>query len=92
MTDKDLRDEFRELDRLYAVHANNQSEEDFQEKNKLRTELLDQFLALKPHIKRHTELQWYEPAYNFAITGNLDYIEEVRKDLAQIISQLSNKA
>ena len=92
MTDRDLRDEFRELDRLYSEHASNQGEEDFQEKNKLRIELLDAFLSLKPHIKKHTQLQWYEPTYNFAITGNLEYIEEVRKDLAQIISQFSTRA
>jgi hypothetical protein len=90
MTDKDLKHEFGKLDSLYAEHARNQSEEDRQEKDKLRIELLDMFLSLKPQIKKHTQLQWYEPTYNFAITGNLDYIEEVRKDLAQIIGQLSN--
>jgi hypothetical protein len=45
------------------------------------------FLALKPIIKKQTQLQWYEPTYNFAITGNVDYIESVRNDLAHIISQ-----
>lgn len=87
MTDKEVRDQLIELDRLYAEHAKNQIEEDLKLKNKLRTEILDLFFALKPHIKKQTQLQWYEPTYNFAITGNLDYIESVRDDLAYIISQ-----
>jgi hypothetical protein len=92
MVDAQLRDQFEELKRLYAEHAKNQSEEDFKLKNKLRAELLDLFFALKPHIKKQTKLQWYEPAYNYAITGNLDYIKSVRDDLAQIISQLEKGA
>ena len=87
MAEMEVRDQFRELHRLYAEHAQNQSEEDFKLKNKLRVELLDLFLALKPHIKKQTQLQWYEPAYSYAITGNLEYIEAVRDDLAYIISQ-----
>ncbi len=92
MTDKEVRDQLIELDRLYAEHAKNQSEENLNLKNKLRTEILDLFFALKPHIKKQTQLQWYEPTYNFAITGNLDYIESVRGDLAYIISQLEHGA
>ena len=87
MGDTKLRDQFKELKRLYAEHAENQSEEDFKKKNKLRAELLDLFFSLKPHIKKQTKLQWYEPTYNYAITGNLEYIESVRDDLAQIINQ-----
>ena len=87
-----LRDQFEELMRLYAEHAKNQSEEDFKVKNKLRTELLDLFFALKPHIKKQTKLQWYEPTYNYAITGNLEYIESVTDDLTHIISQLEDGA
>ena len=87
-----LRDQFEELKRLYAEHAKNQSEEDFKLKNKLRTELLDLFFALKPHIKKQTKLQWYEPTYNYAITGNLEYIESVTDDLTHIISQLEDGA
>jgi len=90
MVDTELRDQFKELKRLYAEHAENQSEEDFKLKNKLRAELLDLFFALKPHIKKQTKLQWYEPAYNYAITGNLEYIDSVRDDLSHIISQLEN--
>jgi hypothetical protein len=86
MVDTELSDKFKELQRLYAEHAKNQSEEDFKLKNKLRAELLDLFFALKPHIKKQTKLQWYEPAYNFAITGNLEYIESVKDDLSHIIS------
>jgi hypothetical protein len=48
---------------------------------------LDLFFALKPHIKKQTKLQWYEPAYNYAITGDLEYIKSVKEDLAHIISQ-----
>ena len=92
MGDTKLRDQFKELKRLYAEHAKNQSEEDSKVKNKLRTELLDLFFALKPHIKKQTKLQWYEPAYSYAITGNLEYIESVRDDLAHIISQLEQEA
>lgn len=92
MGDAKLRDQFKELKRLYAEHAKNQSEEDFKLKNKLRLELLDLFFALKPHIRKQTKLQWYEPAYNYAITGNLEYIESVRDDLDHIISQLEDGA
>jgi hypothetical protein len=88
MVDAKLVDQFKELKRLYAEHAENQSEEDFKQKNKLRTELLDLFFALKPYIRKQTKLQWYEPAYNYAITGNLEYIESVRDDLTDIISKL----
>ena len=91
MVDAKLIDQFKELKRLYAEHAENQSEEDFKQKNKLRTELLDLFFALKPYIKKQTKLQWYEPAYNYAITGNLEYIESVRDDLSDIISKLENE-
>ena len=87
-----LRDQFEELKRLYAEHAKNQSEEDFKLKNKLRAELLDLFFSLKPHIKKQTKLQWYEPTYNYAITGNLEYIESVTDDLTHIISQLEDGA
>ena len=87
MTDKELVDRFRKLDRLYAEHAQNQRADNLETNNKLRLELHDLFLALKPYIKKQTQLQWYEPTYNYAITGNLDYIEAVRDDLAQIISQ-----
>jgi len=41
MVDTELSDKFKELQRLYAEHAKNQSEEDFKLKNKLRAELLD---------------------------------------------------
>ncbi len=92
MVDTELSDKFKELQRLYAEHAKNQSEEDFKLKNKLRAELLDLFFALKPHIKKQTKLQWYEPAYNYAITGNLEYIESVKEDLAHIISELEQGA
>jgi len=87
-----MTDQFKKLKELYAEHAKNQSEEDFKQKNKLRAELLDLFFALKPHIKKQTKLQWYEPAYNYAITGNLEYIESVKEDLAHIISKLEQGA
>ena len=87
MTDQEIRAKLRELDRLYAEHANNQGQGDFEMQNKLRIELLDSFLALKPYLKKRTKLQWYEPTYNYAITGNLDYIEAAREDLAHIIGQ-----
>ena len=87
MTDKETRVKLRELDRLYAEHANNQGQGDFEMQNKLRLELLDSFLALKPYLKKRTKLQWYEPTYNYAITGNLEYIEAAREDLAHIIGQ-----
>jgi hypothetical protein len=92
MVDAKLMDQFKELKRLYAEHAKNQSEEDFKLKNKLRAELLDLFFALKPYIRKQTKLQWYEPAYNYAITGNLDYIQSVREDLTHIISKLEHEA
>ena len=92
MVDTELRGRFKELQRLYEEHAKNQSEEDFKLKNKLRAQLLDLFFALKPHIKKQTKLQWYEPAYNYAITGNLEYIESVREDLSYIISKLEHGA
>ncbi len=85
MTDKETRAKLRELDRLYAEHANNQGGDDYELQNRLRIELLDSFLALKPYIKKRTKLQWYEPTYNYAITGNLEYIEAAREDLAHII-------
>lgn len=87
MTDKEIRVKLKELDRLYAEHANNQGQGDFEMRNKLRIELLDSFLALKPYLKKQTKLQWYEPTYNYAITGNLEYIEAAREDLAHIIGQ-----
>jgi len=92
MVDAEMMDRFKKLKELYAEHAKNQSEEDFKRKNKLRAELLDLFFALKPHIKKQTKLQWYEPAYNYAITGNLEYIESVKEDLAHIISMLEQGA
>ena len=87
MTDKEIRAKLKELDRLYAEHANNQGQGDFEMQNKLRIELLDSFLALKPYLKKRTKLQWYEPTYNYAITGNLEYIEAAREDLAHIIGE-----
>ena len=87
MTDKEIRAKLRELDRLYAEHANNQGQGDFEMQNKLRIELLDSFLALKPYLKKRTKLQWYEPTYNYAITGNLEYIQAAREDLAHIIAE-----
>lgn len=87
MTDKDIRAKLEELDRLYAEHATNQGGDDFEKQNKLRIELLDSFLALKPYIKKRTKLQWYEPTYNYAITGNLEYIAAAREDLAYMMSQ-----
>jgi len=87
MTDKEIRVKLKELDRLYAEHANNQGQGDFEMQNKLRIELLDSFLALKPYLKKRTKLQWYEPTYNYAITGNLEYIEAAREDLAHILGQ-----
>jgi hypothetical protein len=88
MTNKQIRDQLLALDRLYAEHAQNQSGEDLKKKNKLRLELQDLYLALKPHIKKKSQLQWYEPTYTFAITGDLNYIESVRDDLARMIAQL----
>ena len=87
MTNKEICAKLKELDRLYAEHAKNQQGEDLQERNRLRLALHDLFLSLKPHIKKETQLQWYEPTYNYAITGNLDYIESARNDLAHIIRQ-----
>jgi len=92
MVDTEMMGQFKKLKELYAEHAKNQSEEDFKRKNKLRAELLDLFFALKPHIKKQTKLHWYEPAYNYAITGNLEYIESVKEDLAHIISMLEQGA
>ena len=92
MVDTELRGRFKELQRLYEEHAKNQSEEDLKVKNKLRTELVDLFFTLKPYIKKQSKLQWYEPAYNYAITGDLKYIESVQEDLAYIISQLEDGA
>ena len=92
MTDKEVMDQLKELDQQYSEHANNQSAEEPEMQNNLRQELLDLFLLLKPYIKKQTRLQWYEPTYSYAITGNLDYIESVRNDLAYIISQYSEKA
>jgi hypothetical protein len=87
MTKEELLTEFRELERLYVEHGKNQREEDLQLKNKLRLELSDRYLRLKPHIKTRTRLQWYDPVYSYAITGNKEYIETVREDLGQIISK-----
>ena len=92
MDNKELLAKLKKLDLLYAKHARNQAEENLQEKNRLRLELHDLFLALKRHIKKETQLQWYEPTYNYAITGNLDYIEAARNDLGQSISRFSKKA
>ncbi|HVO83634.1 MAG TPA: hypothetical protein VMU60_04330 [Syntrophobacteria bacterium] len=85
MTRDELLAELHELERLYVEHGENQREETLQLKNKLRLELSDRYLRLKPHIKKMTRLQWYDPVYSYAITGNKDYIETVRQDLAQII-------
>jgi hypothetical protein len=87
MTDKEIRAKLRELDRLYAEHAQNQGGDDYAIQNKLRIELLDSFLALKAYIKKRTKLQWYEPTYNYAITGNIEYIQAAREDLAHIIAE-----
>jgi hypothetical protein len=87
MTDKEIKVKLKELDQLYAEHATNQGGDEFEKQNKLRLELLDSFLALKPYIKKQTKLQWYEPTYNYAITGNLEYIEAAREDLAHIIGK-----
>jgi hypothetical protein len=87
MTDKGVIHRLRELDRLYAEHANNQNGESLQVKNQLHRELSDKYTSLKTLIKQKTELQWYEPVYTYAISGNLDYIAAVRKDLAQIMDR-----
>ena len=87
MTKEELLAELRELERLYVEHGKNQREENLQLKNKLRLELSDRYLRLKPQIKKMTRLQWYEPVYSYAITGNQEYIETVREDLGRIISQ-----
>ena len=87
MTREELLGEFRELERLYVEHGKNQREENLPLKNKLRLELSDRYLRLKPHIKKRTRLQWYDPVYSYAITGNEEYIESVRKDLDQIIRE-----
>jgi len=87
MTREELLAELRELERLYGEHGENQQEENLQLKNTLRLELSDRYLRLKPHIKKMTRLQWYEPVYSYAITGNKEYIDKVREDLGQIIGQ-----
>jgi hypothetical protein len=87
MTDKEIKAKLRELDRLYAEHAHNQGGDDYAIQSKLRIELLDSFLALKTYIKKRTKLQWYEPTYNYAITGNIEYIQAAREDLAHIIAE-----
>jgi len=87
MTRDELLAELRELERLYVEHGNNQREENLQLKNKLRLELSDRYLRLKPHIKKRTRLQWYDPVYSYAITGNREYIETVREDLARMIGE-----
>jgi hypothetical protein len=87
MTREELVAELRAFERLYVEHGKNQQGDNLQLKNKLRLELSDRFLRLKPHIKKRTRLQWYEPVYSYAITGNLEYIETVREDLGQIISE-----
>ncbi|UCG12505.1 MAG: hypothetical protein JSU72_18780 [Deltaproteobacteria bacterium] len=90
MTKKELREGLLELDHLYTEHAKNQLEESLESKNKLRLRLKDLFLALKPQIKKETRLPWYEPTYNYAMTGNLDYIEAVRSDLAQMMAKYAD--
>jgi hypothetical protein len=87
MTREELLAELRAFERLYVEHGKNQQGENLQLKNKLRLELSDRYLRLKPHIKKRTRLQWYDPVYSYAITGNKEYIETVREDLAQIISE-----
>jgi hypothetical protein len=87
MTRDELLSELRELERLYVEHGNNQREQNLQLNNKLRLELSDRYLRLKPQIKKRTRLQWYDPVYSYAITGNKEYIETVREDLAQIIRE-----
>jgi hypothetical protein len=87
MTREELLAELRAFERLYVEHGQNQQGENLQLKNKLRLELSDRYLRLKPHIKKRTRLQWYDPVYSYAITGNKEYIETVREDLAQIISE-----
>jgi hypothetical protein len=87
MTREELLAELRELERLYGEHGENQREEDLQLKNKLHLELSDRYLRLKPHIKKWTRLQWYDPVYSYAITGNKEYIETVREDLGRIITR-----
>ena len=86
MTDKEIKAKLRELDRLYAEHATNQGGDDYEKQNELRMELLDSFFALKPYIKKRTKLQWYEPTYNYAITGNLEYIEARNESRSSIRS------
>jgi hypothetical protein len=87
MTREELLTELRELARLYVEHGRNQREENLQLKNRLRLELSDRYLRLKPQIKKRTRLQWYDPVYSYAITGNQEYIATVQEDLGQIISQ-----
>jgi hypothetical protein len=79
--------ELREMERLYKEHGENQQGETLEIKNMLRLELSNRYLRMKPHIKKKTRLQWYDPVYNYAITGNKDYIEAAREDLAEIIRQ-----
>jgi len=85
MTRDELVAELRELERLYTEHGENQQAETLEIKNRLRLELSDRYLRMKPHIKKKTRLQWYDPVYSYAITGNRDYIGTVREDLAEII-------
>lgn len=87
MTREELLSEFRELERLYGEHGENQTGGSLELKNKLRLELSNRYLRLKPHIKKKTRLQWYDPVYNYAITGHTGYIKTVQEDLARIISQ-----
>ena len=87
MTRDELLAELRELEQLYQEHGENQHGETLELRNRLRLELSDRYLRMKPHIKKKTRLQWYEPVYSYAITGNRDYIETVREDLAGIIRQ-----
>lgn len=86
MKDSNIHAQLRELDHLYAQHAKNQNDESLVVKNKLHKVLSDKFTSLKVHIKKHTLFQWYEPVYTYAICGNREYIDAVRKDLAQIIN------
>ncbi|MBW2071689.1 MAG: hypothetical protein JRI89_10585 [Deltaproteobacteria bacterium] len=91
MTDADVVSRLRQLYHLYKEHADNQNLDTLKERNKLHLELSDKFTALKPYIKKHSRLQWYEPVYTYAISGNLEYIEEVRKDLSHIVQQINDQ-
>jgi hypothetical protein len=87
MTRDELLAELREMERLYTEHGKNQQGETLEIKNRLHLELSNRYLRMKPYIKKRTKFQWYDPVYNYAITGNKDYIEAAREDLAEIIRQ-----